>query len=215
MGNWLPLCEQLQSNSWWGRKASLIHSPALVFGNYWSKVFRTRFASLSLSPHPSSVSLLQMWRSQRARSETITVIMFNETAPCWLRTLKRSWERGSHKQTAGYCFQMSCNTSPPPRAVQCLLFLFLLLCFSQYSVACFSESGIRLVCNICLFMAAVQRKTSEVTSLLLFLSFFFISKPFQMFFLFFFCSFTFSFCPVSPIPADPNRTNYFECSCRN
>lgn len=78
---------------------------------------------------------------------------------------------GSHKQAAGYCFQMSCNTSPPPKAVPCLLF-FLLLCFSQYSVTCFSESGVRLVCDTCLFMAAVQRKTSGVTSLFLFLSFF-------------------------------------------
>lgn len=78
---------------------------------------------------------------------------------------------GSHKQAAGYCFQMSCNTSPPPKAVPCLLF-FLLLCFSQYSVTCFSESGVQLVCDTCLFMAAVQRKTSGVTSLFLFLSFF-------------------------------------------
>lgn len=64
-------------------------------------------------------------------------------------------------------------------------FSFLLLCFSQYSVTCFPESGVRLVCDTCLFMAAVQRKTSGVTSLFLFLSFFsFTSKPFQMFFFF-------------------------------
>lgn len=121
---------------------------------------------------------------------------------------------GSHKQAAGYCFQMSCNTSPPPKAVPCLLF-FLLLCFSQYSVTCFSESGVRLVCDTCLFMAAVQRKTSGVTSLFLFLSFFLLLQSLsKCFFFFFACSFTFSYCPVSPIPADPNRTNYFECSCR-
>lgn len=116
---------------------------------------------------------------------------------------------GSHKQAAGYCFQMSCNTSPPPKAVPCLLF-FLLLCFSQYSVTCFWIRCTACVRHMLIHGSCTKEDVWSHKLVSFSFLFSFTSKPF----FFFACSFTFSFCPVSPIPADPNRTNYFECSCR-
>lgn len=58
------------------------------------------------------------------------------------------------------------------RAVPSLLF-----CFSHCCLTCLSESGVPLVCDIRLLIAAVQRKTSGCESQALFL-YMFTSKPF-------------------------------------
>lgn len=97
----LPLSEQprwpLSSNySWWGRKQHQSFTSPAVF--FWMILF-----------HPSSVLLVWACRSQCACSEIIMPNAFSETALCWPRTLKRSWKLGSHKQTAGYCFQTNCS----------------------------------------------------------------------------------------------------------
>lgn len=174
MGNWLSLCELLhrhQSNGWWGRKKHLSFTLLCFFGG--EIIDKKKYSGTDL----------HLWATVHILLPCYYCRCGGHSVPA-LRQLRSSCSMkqhhvdcgclsvlGSHKQAAGYCFQMSCNTSPPPKAVPCLLF-FLLLCFSQYSVTCFSESGVQLVCDTCLFMAAVQRKTSGVTSLFLFLSFF-------------------------------------------
>lgn len=147
------------------------------------------------------------------------LIMFNETAPCWLRTLKLSWKLRSHKQTARYCFQMNCRTlllraapSPLICSLTLLFFSFLFFCLVYASQ----------VCSLCVRVCARMRHvlincscakanapswvTGAFTSTRLH-----IKASLNVFFQ---CSFTFLFffffCHVSStVPAGPNRSNYF------
>lgn len=101
----------LLNNSWWGREA-LIHFPCWVLGNLDWQTFSHRSAALNLqcAYFPLRYSCRYSLCALRLSASQV---MFSGNTLCSLcvdcEHLKHSWKPGSHKQTAGYCFQMNCN----------------------------------------------------------------------------------------------------------